>query len=326
MLARFGLTVLRRARRPGIAALLELLRIKPSTLTEDDVGFMLSPRINAASRMDSPELAARLLSSAERGEARELARQLDCINNERKGLVAATVKEANKRLALGVESPIIVMGSPAWRPGILGLVAGSLSQTHGKPVFLWGREGGEAVRGSARLPGGKADVGDDTSVVELMQAAGDVFVEFGGHRASGGFSVLEERVHELPAALASAYETVKAKSARVAEVVIDRELTLAETPQVLRVIDRLPPFGIGNEKPLFVFPRVSVAGMRVFGKGQDHLELSLADDAERISGVAFFSAPESFSKKIEQGDRADIVGNVERDWRGHPRIRVIDIL
>jgi single-stranded-DNA-specific exonuclease len=200
MLARYGLLVARKARRPGLSALLSLLRIKPHTLTEDDIGFMVAPRINAASRMGNPDTAARLLGSEDALEAQGLARQLQALNDERKGLVAATVKEANKRLKTMdlTKSPVIVMGNPAWRPGILGLVASNLVEAHGKPVFLWGREGGEVLRGSCRSSNG-------INIVELMGAAGSAFDHFGGHSASGGFSVLQERAHELPERLASAY-------------------------------------------------------------------------------------------------------------------------
>ena len=81
----------------------------------------------------------------------ERAINLNRINDERKGLVAATVKEVNKRVAETdlTKSPIIVMGNPNWRPGILGLVANNLVEAHSKPVFLWGREGGS--RGRRRL-------------------------------------------------------------------------------------------------------------------------------------------------------------------------------
>jgi single-stranded-DNA-specific exonuclease len=98
------------------------------------------------------------------------------------------------------ESPVIVMGNPNWRPGILGLVANTLVEAHGKPVFLWGREGGDVIRGSVR--------GDGlVSVVDMMREASDVFDHFGGHTASGGFSVQQEKVHELSARLSSVCST-----------------------------------------------------------------------------------------------------------------------
>ncbi len=324
MLARFGLLVMRSPqisrRRPGLAALFTLLRIKPELLTEDDIGFMVAPRINAASRMGTPRTAARLLGAQDKDTALELARELQALNDERKGLVASTVKEVNKRLAMGsVESPVIVMGSTHWRPGILGLVANSVAEAHGKPVFLWGREGGELVRGSVR---GAAGI----NVVELMATAKDIFEDYGGHTASGGFSVSETRVHELPARLSAAYEAVASRELIKEEVLVDRELALGEVPRAHRELKKLAPFGVGNSKPLFMFPRVAVSGARMFGKQQNHLEVMLGRGNERVAGISFFFNPESFTKKTLEGETADIVGHVETDWRGQPRVRIVDIL
>lgn len=320
MLAHSGLRVMRRGRRPGIAALLKLLRISAHSLTEDDVTFMVSPRINAASRMDTPQTAAQLLAATDPAEAYQLASELNRINDERKGLVAATVKEVNKRLGMGpVESPVIVMGNPSWRPGILGLVANSLVETHGKPVFLWGREGGDELRGSCRSDG-------VVNVVELMGRAGDVFGHFGGHHASGGFSVIEERVHELLPRLSAAHAAVASAAGGAVEVPLDRELSLAEVRHAHAALKQLAPFGVGNDKPLFALPNVSIAGVRTFGKTQNHLEVTLSDGFDDTKGVAFFSTPDSFAKKIVPGGRATIVGHVEADWRGGPRVRVVDVL
>lgn len=320
MLARYGLLVMRRGRRPGLAALLNVLKIKPATLTEDDIGFMVAPRINAASRMDSPEAASKLLASTNEEEARTLATALNHINDMRKGVVASITKEAHKRLEqIGLEGPVIVMGNPSWRPGVLGLVANALVETHGKPVFLWGREGGETIKGSCRSDG-------IVNVVDLMQAAKDVFEGFGGHHASGGFSLSEDRVHELPGRLSQAYETIKAQSSAVLETVVDRELDLREIPHAMRELNKLAPFGEGNRKPLFIFNNISVRSVRMFGKAQDHMEAQLAGSGTQIAGISFFSKPDSFQKPLGNGVKANIVGHVENDWRGHPRIRIIDVL
>jgi single-stranded-DNA-specific exonuclease len=194
-----------------------------------------------------------------------------------------------------------------------------LVEAHGKPVFLWGREGGEVLRGSCRSSNG-------INIVELMGAAGSAFDHFGGHSASGGFSVLQERAHELPERLASAYESVRSTATDVEEAVIDRTLDMAEVQHAQSDLERLAPFGTGFSKPLFMFPNVTVSAMRTFGKANDHLELSLEREHTRVPGVSFFSTPDSFNKKVSAGLHADIVGHVERDWRGGPRIRVVDIL
>ncbi|MEI7719770.1 MAG: DHH family phosphoesterase [bacterium] len=322
MLARCGLIVMRKARRPGLAALLSLLRISPPSITEDDIGFMIAPRINAASRMGSPESAALLLRSETLEEAKGHARVLNSINDERKSAVAVTVKEVNKRLeASGLsESPVIVMGSTGWRPGILGLVANSLMQKHGKPVFLWGREGGELLRGSCRSSG-------EVSVVDLMHGAVDVFDHCGGHAASGGFSLDEGRAHELLPRLVASYQALMGTAAQVVkEVVVDRELDLAETSRAHRELKQLAPFGVQNEKPLFLFPNIDIGPVRTFGKNTDHLDIKLGKSGMQVPGIAFFSTPESFQKTPTVGTKADIVGHVETDWRGGPRIRVVDVL
>lgn len=331
MLARMGLLVMRSPqlprRRPGLAALFKLLRISPVLITEDDIGFMIGPRINAASRMGTPRTAANLLAEQDAGKALLLAKELQALNDERKGLVASTVKEVNKRLALGsVESPVIVMGSPSWRPGILGLVANSLAEAQGKTVFLWGRGDGGLPRESAGLLRGSVRGAAGVNVVELMATAKDIFEDYGGHTASGGFSLAEERVHELPARLAAAYEAVANKNLVTEEVVVDRELALSEVPHTHRELKKLAPFGIGNTKPLFILPRVAISAAKMFGKQQNHLDITLGRGSERVSGIAFFFTPESFTKKTLEGETADIVGHVETDWRGKPRVRVVDII
>lgn len=321
MLARNGLLVMRRGRRPGLAALLRLLRIAPASLTEDDITFMVSPRINAASRMDSPALAAQMLAAATDEEGAVLAAQLNRINDERKGLVASTVREVNKHIA-GMDlqkSPLIVMGNPKWRPGILGLVAGKLVEAHSKTVFLWGREGGDIIRGSCRAAPG-------VNIVEVMAAAASAFEHFGGHAASGGFELAQEHVHELPARLEAAYSKINAAGTGAVEILLDRELDLAELGNAHRDLQKLAPFGVGNTKPLFIFPGVSVGAVRSFGKTKNHLGLTLSHGTARTEGIAFFSGADSFNKKIISGEKADIVGHVESDWRGQPRVRVVDIL
>ena len=119
---------------------------------------------------------------------------------------------------------------------------------------------------------------------------------------------------------------VSATKSATVETMLDRELDLAEVAHAQKELQKLAPFGVGNTKPLFIFPNVSVGPVRAFGKTQNHLGLSLSRGAARAEGIAFFSTPDSFNKKVEQGGKADIVGHVEADWRGAPRIRVVDVL
>ncbi len=88
----------------------------------------------------------------------------------------------------------------------------------------------------------------------------------------------------------------------------------------------MAPFGVGNTKPLFMFPGVTIASGKVFGKAANHLELSFEKGGTRIAGIAFFTTGENFTKKVDIGNKADVVGHIERDWRGGPRIRIVDVI
>ncbi|MDO8517931.1 MAG: DHHA1 domain-containing protein [bacterium] len=321
MLASYGLRVLRRTRREGLCALLKLLRINQATLAEEDVTFMVAPRINAASRLEKAETAARFLSSTlSSEEGGESALKLNRINDERKGLVAAAMKHAHKQLRAreGVED-IIVIGSVDWRPGILGLIAQKLVEQEGKTVFVWGRGAGSSIKGSCRS-------GDGSNIVEIMRGAADLFDDFGGHDFAGGFSLGEDKVHQLYARLASSHAALVHTPAGEKETIVDRELELADAFSVHQEIQKLAPFGVGNAKPLFLFPNVSIGRARTFGKGDDHLELLLKKDNAQVAGVSFFKTPDSFQKTAREGTRADVVGHLELDWRGSPRLRIVDVL
>ncbi|KXJ98316.1 MAG: Single-stranded-DNA-specific exonuclease RecJ [Parcubacteria bacterium OLB19] len=187
--ALYGLKVLRKTRRPGLQKLLRKQKIDPQYLSEDDIGFTIGPRINAASRMDNPEDAFLLLATKDEDEAEMRVLHLEKLNTERKATVALMTKEAHKRLELLEEVPkVLVFGSPSWRPSLVGLVANKLAEEYNRPAFLWGRDGNGMLKGSCRS-------GGDVSVVRLMEATPEIFHEFGGHHMSGGFTVKEEEVH-----------------------------------------------------------------------------------------------------------------------------------
>lgn len=321
-LVHFGLVVMRKNRRPGLRALLALARTRADMLTEEDIGFTIAPRINAASRMDEPRLAFEMLTAADDASGKTIAKELTRMNDARKGTVAAMVKEAKARLEEeGVPEGIIVMGNPAWRPGLLGLVANSIAETYGKPVVLWGREGGTTIKGSVRSDG-------NMNMVELMAGAKDIFADFGGHKFSGGFSLDDASVHSLKERLTQSYEVLRQRGVVAEPAYIDKELVLADAVRALPQLEKLAPFGIGNEKPLFLIPGAHVAHIKTFGKIGNHIELTLTDEWDaKLSAIAFFSTPETFTKKPEIGNRVDVVAHLERSSMDRrARLRIVDVI
>lgn len=322
VLAYFGLTVLRKSRRVGLQALLLKIGTVQSDITEDDIGFMIGPRINAASRMGVPLDAFRLLATTDKREAEELADHLARLNETRKGLVASMVKEARRHLDARIANndlrELIVIGNPLWKPALVGLVAGNLADAYLRPVFAWGRTDDGIIKGSCRSDGA-------CDVVELMTHTARMFIEIGGHALAGGFSVSHEMIHTLEDELVLMYQT-KRTIREVTEQVIDGTLMLNEvTFTTWNIVERFAPFGIGNPKPTFLFEKVCIADVRMFGKEQVHIELSFA--SSRVKAISFFA--EGKYQGLATGDTIDLVATMELNtFRGRRelRLRIVDVV
>jgi single-stranded-DNA-specific exonuclease len=326
VLAHFGLQVLRKSQRPGINALCNMLRLKKSELTEDEIGFSIAPRINAASRMDEPDLALTLLTTRDSAEAELLAAKLEKLNASRKGVVAGIVREARKRVRerFTDDHAVVVLGDPEWKPALLGLAANSVMQERGGVVCLWGRDALGRIKGSCRSDG-------VISVTELFASAAELFEEFGGHEMSGGFSVSQGCVHELPHALAAAALALAKERSFEKTLMHDSEVRLPDISWLLfRDVLRLAPFGAGNAKPMFLVRGGTVTSVRRFGKETDHVEVLLASNSgAAVRAFDFFKRPEDFSQAPHVGEAVNVLATLERDtFRGPARLalRLVDVL
>ena len=320
VLAHYGLKVLRKTRRPGLLKLFRKIGVRANSLSEDDIGFSIAPRINAASRMDNPYLAFELLSSTDEIRTEELAGELHKLNDVRKGTVASMVKEMKHTLLKReLIRSVIVMGNPHWQPALLGLAAMNLVEEHDRPVFLWGKEGGGVLKGSCRSDG-------SVNLVSLMQGVKEgVLLGFGGHAYSGGFSVRDDEIHFLEDHLNDAYEKVD-KTEMEKEILIDRKLNFDDLNWKLwDTISLLAPFGVANPKTLFLFENVTPEKVRTFGKKNEHLEITFRKtNGDFVRAIEFFS-----SRLIEENKKIDLVATLEKSTFGrYPelRLRIVDII
>lgn len=324
-IAHFGMKVLKKNRRAGLRKLFAKAKVDADRLVEEDITFTIAPRLNAASRMDSPRRAFELLAAEKEDEAGALADHLARINDERKYLVANIIKETKKKLKEREEKPVIVIGSPSWRIGILGLVAGKLADEHKKPVFVWGLEGGSVIKGSCRS-------GDGSNVVELMASAGEgTFLDFGGHAGAGGFSVSHESIHFLEEKLSLAHCGIEKKPVAVTEGgAYEAELALADvSTKTYRLIEPFAPFGIGNPKPVFLFRNAEIGYVKKFGKQEEHLEVGFVKpDGAAAKAISFFTAPERFGVPLAAGQKVDLLATMECSTflrKPEIRLRIVDI-
>lgn len=322
-LVHYGLFVLKKTPRPGLVTLCKKLGVQKQFITEDDIGFSIGPRINASSRMGEPETAFELLTTQDEARAKELAKELDALNNKRKGNVASIVRELNKRFKDDHDQPVLVAGNPKWNPALLGLAANSLVDTYGKTVCLWGREGTGNIKGSCRGVG-------DVHIVDMFRGVADKLTQFGGHEHAGGFGVAHDAVHSLQDILNEGYS--KAQTNTEDDMIrVDADLPFENLQRTQRTLAQFAPFGIDNPKPLFLCRDASVEGVRQFGSDELHIEVLLAKDefSPKVRAIAFFKNADSFSVKPVEGRKANCVCSLELSRFGGRvslELRIVDIV
>jgi single-stranded-DNA-specific exonuclease len=329
LLATYGLLVMRKSPRIGLSKLCRAIRVEQRNITEDDVGFMIAPRVNAASRMGEARDAFTLFTTTDESEADLLVKKLEKANRTRKAEAGAITRAVHTRLKeRGEMRSIIALGDPEWRPALLGLVANTIADEYERPVFLWGREGNLSLKGSFRN-------GGVPQMMELLRATENTFAQFGGHAAAGGFTIIDTEVFFLEDRLVEAYERITANNEQVDPLLAraDAAITpLEATHAFLKKVERLAPFGQNNPKPVFLLREVSVREISHFGKGEEHLKLKINVDGEKesIDAVTFFvkGAVARTAQMLTKGNRVHLLAHLERDTfsRGNPvRLRLLDI-
>ena len=321
LLATYGLLVMRKSPRIGLQKLCRGMRVDQRGITEDDVGFMIAPRVNAASRMGDAREAFRLFTTTDETLADALAKKLEKANRQRKAEAGAITRAVHTRLKeRGEVRSVIALGDPEWRPALLGLVANTIADEYERPVFLWGREGNMSLKGSFRS-------GGFTQSMELIRTTENMFTQFGGHAAAGGFTLLDTEVFFLEDRLVEAHARLEAEeesdsiASHADAVITPEEATLA----FLKKVERLAPFGQMNPKPLFLLREVIVRDVTHFGKAQEHLKLKIEMNEGRgsVDAVTFFvkGAIARAADTLAKGSRVNALVHLERDTFARPALR-----
>ncbi len=302
ILTRFGLKALAGSEHPGLRALMRVAGLTGPRTTGEDVSFQIGPRLNASGRLGSAETAVALLMCDEPGEAEGLARRLDELNQERKrveaGVLEAALREA-ERFDDPARWPVLVLAGQGWHTGVVGIVAARMVDRYARPAIVIGLDGEEG-RGSARsVPG--------VSVLELMHAGKDHMPKYGGHAAAAGMDVAARDVDALREAINAAAREALADGLPEPPVTIDGELAFEEmTPELMRHLDRLEPYGERNEAPVLLSRGLRLASPpRVVGADRSHLILQLRSGAHSLKAMAFKMAARQ--DELSLGEPLDLV-------------------
>jgi len=312
-----GLEMLRRWSLPGLKALCDCAEIDRRTLNTWHIGFVLGPRLNAAGRMDSPDIALQLLLANDYDTALPYAAKLDELNRRRQAETRRITQEAERMVEhQGGASmlPVLVVDDPSWSIGLAGIVAGRLAETHYRPAIVFER-GPLAAKGSARSAG-------TVDIVQALDMTASLLDNYGGHAAAAGLSLPSERVDEFRDALSANVLDLWGGVMPRREIVLDAEVQHSdlrlETVKRLSVIE---PNGQGNPAPLFLVRGLDVRSPRKSRDGK-HLMWQAIGRDDRSHGVIFFGAGHRIDELTRAG-KVDLACDLQHDdWNGNSRLKL----
>ena len=312
-LVKRGLEVLNRAERPGLRELMSRAGVDPGNLDAESISFTLAPRINAAGRVDHAITSYRLLTATSSAEAQPLAEELNTRNRQRRSHTEDAFAKAQAQVGDSpVSSPIIIAGGPGFEPGVVGLVAGKLSEEHYKPAVVLST-GPEISRASCRsIP--------EFDITAALQQCADLFIRHGGHSQAAGFVIANENIEELKGRLAEIAAERLGSLDLQPSIKIDVVMPLTQIEaRLLKFIQLLEPVGQGNPRPMFLSKRLTPLGIRTMGADGSHLRMSLQDGASVWNAVAF-----KMGHRIgELTGPIDAVYHIKTNrWKGRERLEL----
>jgi single-stranded-DNA-specific exonuclease len=315
-LVKRGLTALGASKRPGVMALKQIAGFGPGDVTAGQVGFQLGPRINAAGRMDAAIKVVELLTTESHEVALGIAQELDEHNRERRAMEAEVLQLALEQAdkVIQIKRYSLVLGGEGWHPGVLGIVASRVVERFHRPTVVLGFHAGQG-KGSARSIRG-------FHMVEGLRRCGQLLEKFGGHEYAGGLTIREENLPDFVAAFDEAAQAILSAEALMPFLEIDAQLNFSQIGlSLMREIEVLKPFGVGNPEPLFLSQGIEVCERKNFSAGA---RFRFRQAGRLLTGVAFGLKQDS---PAQSGAIVDLIYRLsENEWNGNSTVelKVVD--
>ena len=275
-----GLAELATSTRPGVVALKQVSGIASGEVSAGQVGFRLGPRINAAGRVDYGIKVVELLTTESNEIAQRIAQELEAHNQERRAIEAQVLEQALAQASRAVSNGLrhsLVLAGEGWHPGVLGIVASRIVEKFYRPTVVIGFNDGIG-KGSARSIRG-------FHMVEGFRHCDGSLEKFGGHEYAGGLSIKPEQLAGFTEAFENAAREVLSPEQLAPRLEIDAELDFSEIGlPLMRELEVLQPFGVGNPEPVFTTANAEVCERKVFSAG---VRYRLRQSGRVISGVIF---------------------------------------
>lgn len=320
-LVKYGLVVLEKTKRVGLIELIESLGNRTPRIDERVIGWQISPRLNAAGRLNHASVAYELLTTTDNARAKELSDELNKTNRERQKLTEKIIYQAKDKIGEPGDRKLLAAVGKNWPTGIVGLVAGRIADKNNLPSIIISEFDGKLVGSGRSIP--------IFNMIEAMEEAKEYLAKFGGHAQACGFTIKDsdavqpfiDKMSELAAKALDGKDTTPTLD-------IDVEVDLEDINWTLyKDLEKFEPFGTENPKPKFVAKGLTVANLQTMGKDDKHLRLMLHNNKDVIyKTVGFFFG--HLSDKLNKGDKVDIIFEVDiNEWNGNRELqmKIIDV-
>jgi len=321
VLVKYGLIVLSKTKRAG---LLEMFKVGRIAIDENNlpdtqkVAFQISPRINAAGRMDHASVSLNLILEKEKAKARDLALEVEDSNQYRQKITGEIVREISVLAENSFkDKKLIFAHNEHWRVGILGLIAGKIAGEFQKPTAIFQNQGAEFVGSLRSIP--------QVNIIEALEKCSKLLVKFGGHAQAAGVRVAQDKMEIFYEKLSEIIERELAGKETCPEIEIDMEIKLAEIGwDMMSDLRKMEPFGEGNAEPVFLAKNIIIEDIKNVGNGNKHIKLALRakEGGPKIFDAIGFGMGEKFSG-LKMGDIIQAVFNLQEDeWNGNKKLQL----
>ncbi len=321
LLAKYGLMVLAKSKRPGIDELAKTASLKPADINSYAVGFLLGPRLNAAGRLEHAREALDLLLTQNAKEAKTLALHLSALNNERQKMCERILAEAKAEIENGDKKnhEIYLLANKNWPRGVVGIIAGRLAENYARPVIVFEHDG-ETYHGSARSV-------DGFDITEALGEVSEHVLKFGGHAKAAGLTVEAGKFVVFQEKLLEITRGKIKKESLTKEIIIDAQIKPEEiSDEMLELITKLEPFGYGNHTPSFMLSAVDASNIKKVGAKKEHLKFNIQthkSDKPLALGAIWFNNKLEIKEEIKYDLAFTLRYNVWNERRTI-ELRIID--
>lgn len=315
-----GIQELRQGMRPGLHALVKEAGISEQSLTDQDIGFVIAPRLNALGRIADANEGVELLTTLDEDRATKLAKAVDQANSKRQELVNEIMGEAQQQVErLPQDQPVLLVIGHDWHQGVLGIVASRLMDQTGKPTIVASTNDDQKIaKGSGRSV-------DGFNLFAALDGHRDLMTSFGGHPAACGLSFATENGEKLRDVLISEAENQHFDGKKKQPLEIAASISPAEiNMQLYDQLVSLSPFGPGNEQPVFELQPDQINSIVTMGKDNSHLKFMVGGPQSQVTVIAFGKGKLAAVLKAAMASQIKLAVKLSiNEWRGKRTVQLM---